>query len=194
MSVSGIFSSNYFQPNFSANQQSQVQTIKQDFQQLGQDLQAGNLSQAQQDYTTLTQAIQNGTSNANPAAQAFSALGQALQSGDLAGAQQAFATLQQDLQGGSQVGHHHHHHHHSDGGSSGSISSSSNPFAQAAQEFNALGQALQAGNLSAAQQDYAAIQQDLQAFTTTGAPQTGTNPSSNASNTPAATPTVNVTA
>lgn len=76
------------------------------WQQLGQDLQSGNLQAAQQDFATLQQAAASQV----PAAASSStqdpqqALTQALQSGNLAAAQQAFAQLQQAH------GHHHHHH------------------------------------------------------------------------------------
>jgi hypothetical protein len=70
-----------------------------DLTQLGQDLQAGNLNAAQQDFNTLT-ALGQGGPNKNGQAfsradreQDFQAIGQALQSGDLTGAQSAFANL-----------------------------------------------------------------------------------------------------
>jgi outer membrane protein assembly factor BamD (BamD/ComL family) len=97
----------------------------QQFAQLGQDLQSGNLHAAQQDYMNLQQtAQQNGaqqvgghhrghhhhgggseaasstpaTSQTNPISQAFGTLSQDLRAGNLSGAQSAFATLQNDLQ------------------------------------------------------------------------------------------------
>jgi hypothetical protein len=82
----------------------QLQTYQQqrqaDLAQLGQDLQAGNLNAAQQDFNTLTTLGQSGpnkngqTFSQADRAQDFQAIGQALQSGDLAGAQSAFASLQ----------------------------------------------------------------------------------------------------
>ena len=71
-----------------------------DLTQLGQDLQTGNLSAAQQDFTTLTALGQTGpnkngqTFGRSDRNQDSQAIGQALQSGDLAGAQSAFATLE----------------------------------------------------------------------------------------------------
>ena len=54
MSVSGISSTNAV--DYSAqNVQSRMQQFRQEFQQLGQDLQSGNLSAAQSDFATLTQ-------------------------------------------------------------------------------------------------------------------------------------------
>jgi len=72
--------------------------------------------------------------------QEFQQLGQDL---NLSAAQSDFVTLPNDLSPASST----------------STSQSSNPIAQA---FNQLSQDLQAGNLSAAQQDYASIQQDFQ--------------------------------
>ncbi len=71
-----------------------------DLAQLGQDLQAGDLKAAQQDFNTLTALGQTGPNKNGQTfqqanrAQSFQAIGQALQSGDLAGAQSAFASLQ----------------------------------------------------------------------------------------------------
>src|ERR1019366_274341 len=68
--------------------------------QLGTDLQAGNLTAAQQDFNTLTALGQSGPNKNGQTfqqagrAQDFQAIGQALQNGDLAGAQSAFATLE----------------------------------------------------------------------------------------------------
>jgi hypothetical protein len=85
----------------------QLQSYRQertaDVAQLGQDLQAGNLSAAQSDFAALTALGQSGPNkNGQTFARAdrnqdFQAIGQALQSGDLAGAQSAFATLETSL-------------------------------------------------------------------------------------------------
>jgi hypothetical protein len=70
-----------------------------DLQQLRQDLQAGNLSAAQQDFNAIQTLAQNGPfANGNAfevsqRQQDFAAVGQALQSGDLAGAQKALSQL-----------------------------------------------------------------------------------------------------
>ncbi|MGA6987011.1 MAG: hypothetical protein WBZ01_13235 [Terriglobales bacterium] len=70
-----------------------------DLTQLGQDLQAGNLNAAQQDFNTLTALGQGGPyKNGQTFARAdreqdFQAIGQALQSGDLTNAQSAFGNL-----------------------------------------------------------------------------------------------------
>ncbi|MGA2357040.1 MAG: hypothetical protein ABSG02_21300 [Terriglobales bacterium] len=70
-----------------------------DLAQLGQDLQTGNLSAAQQDFSTLTALGQTGpnkngqTFQRADRAQDFQAIGEALQSGNLADAQSAYASL-----------------------------------------------------------------------------------------------------
>lgn len=158
MSVSGISSSSLFDYNTQDVQNTQQQ-IHQEFQQLGQDLQSGNLSAAQADFADLQSLTpQSNSSSAsqssNPLAQAFSQLSQDLQSGNLSAAQQDYATIQQDLQSGaSQM--HHHHHHHGGGSSSGSQGSTFS------QMFSELGQALQSGNLSTAQQVFGSIEQEF---------------------------------
>jgi outer membrane protein assembly factor BamD (BamD/ComL family) len=179
VSIVGILASNLFSANATQNtanatqsiqnNPSKFQEIKTEFQQLGQDLQSGNLTQAQSDYATLSQkfpgASQGAATTSNiPVAQAFTHLGQDLQSGNLQGAQQDFTNLQQSLQLNSsqQVGGHHGHHHdraESSQSSSASSSQQANPISQA---FGALAQDLQAGNLSGAQSAFAALQNDLQ--------------------------------
>jgi hypothetical protein len=139
----------------------QGQNVQSEFQQLGKDLQAGNVTQAAADYTTLSQSLPASlqASSNSPLAQAFSALGQALQSGNLSAAQTAYTTIQQDVQqSAGQTSHHHHHHW---GGSASANSTASNSLTQ---DFSALGQALQSGTLSAAQAAYTTLQQDLQQF------------------------------
>lgn len=160
MSVSGI-STSLFGFN-DPSVQNKAQQIQQEFQQLGDDLQSGNLSAAQSDYATIEQLVPqsnttsatSSTESSNPLAQAFNQLGQDLQSGNLTAAQQDYANIQQDIQSQSgQVEGHGHHHHHG-GDEQNSIS----------QLFEQLGQELQSGNLSAAQQSYTALAQDLQSF------------------------------
>lgn len=164
MSVAGLSSTSLF---------SQIQEFKQEFQQLGQDLQAGNLSAAQSDFATLQQlGPQNQSSSAaqsnNSIAQAFEQLSQDLQSGNVSAAQQDFTAIQQDFQNlASQaqtqaLAHHHHH-----GGGESQIS----------QLFSQLGQALQSGSLSTAQQVYNTLQQDFANFAQRQSSQSGSNSS-----------------
>jgi hypothetical protein len=166
------------------NGRGSFQQIQSEFQQLGKDLQAGNLTQAQQDFSTLAQnfpAAQS-ASNSTPLSQAFGALSQDLQNGNLSAAQQDYATIQQDLQQQSSRRVHYHHHHH-DGGQMAS---------EIRQEFSALGQALQSGNLSPAQTAVAALEQDLPQFSGSGS---STSSSGNSSpSMPISSNSLNVTA
>ena len=76
------------------------QQIQSEFQEPGKDLQAGNLTQAQQDYATLSHNFSNAqtstaaatANNSNPVAQAFTALSQDLQNGNISGAQRTTPT------------------------------------------------------------------------------------------------------
>jgi outer membrane protein assembly factor BamD (BamD/ComL family) len=155
MSISAISGSSY---SDYSTQNSLFQQIQKEFQQLGSDLQSGNLSAAQQDYVTLQQDMSptsdSSSQSANPLEQAFSQLSQDLQSGNLTAALQDYQTIQKDLQsqasqwsqstqGTEGAGKHHHH-----GGEKNEIS----------QLMNQLGQDLQSGNLTAAQQDFSSLQ------------------------------------
>jgi hypothetical protein len=132
MSVAGISSSGLF--NYAAQGvNNNVQQFRQEFQQLGQDLQSGNLSAAQTDFATLQQSGFSAQSN-SPIAQDFKQLSQDLQSGSVPAAQQDFAKIQQDLQNQSVRGHGHHH-----GGGGGGGSSAIN------QLLEQLGQELHSG-------------------------------------------------
>jgi outer membrane protein assembly factor BamD (BamD/ComL family) len=164
MSVAGIFSSSLSSYN-PQSIQGRMQQFQQEFQQLGQDLQSGNLSAAQSDFATLQQSgpQANSTTSAqstDPIVQAFNQLSTDLKSGNTAAAQQDYATIQQDFQnqGTQSQGVHHHHHHHGGGGSQQNAIS---------QMFQQLGQDLQSGQLSAAQQAYGSLQQEFQQFAAT---------------------------
>jgi outer membrane protein assembly factor BamD (BamD/ComL family) len=156
MSVSGISSISLYNPQSTQNNFQQL------FQQLGKDLQSGDLSAAQSDFASLQQLVPQSSSTSssqstNPIAQAFNQLAQDLQSGNLSAAQQDFTTLKQDLQNQATQatqnqtqaveGHHHHH----GSGSSSDIT----------QLLNELGQSLQSGNLSSAQSAFTTLQQAL---------------------------------
>jgi outer membrane protein assembly factor BamD (BamD/ComL family) len=167
MSVSGISSSSFLDYEGQSVQNNRQQA-QQEFQQLGQDLQAGNLSAAQSDFATLQQLVPQNNENAaaqnnNPLAQAFSQLAQDLQSGNLSAAQQDFTSIQQYLQNQAQLQESQtaqsgttqtHHHHHGGGGEESEIS----------QLFDQLGQDLQSGNLTTAQQTFSTLQQLFQQF------------------------------
>ncbi len=153
MSVTGILANsllNYI-PQGTQNKISQFQ---QDLQKLGSDLSSGNLSGAQSDIGLLQQLtphLASSTQSQSNIATAFNKLASDLQSGNLAAAQQDFATLQQ---GGQNVHAHKHHMHSGSANASGTVS----------QIFSQLGQAIQSGNLSAAQQAYTTLQSDLAQF------------------------------
>jgi len=136
---------------------SQLQQFQQEFQQLGKDLTAGNLTAAQSDFATLEKDMPQTSSSAsaaqssNPIAQAFSQLAQDLKAGNLSAAQQDYANLQQDFQSHGPHWHHHHHHRAEESEES-----------QFSTLFDQLGQDLQSGNLSAAQSDWSSLQQLFQ--------------------------------
>jgi hypothetical protein len=164
MSVSGVTSSSYnpYQLN-TANS----------LQQLSKDLQSGSLSAAQSDFASLQAAFSSSptttaststaststASTSNPVAQAFNQLASDLKSGDLSGAQKAVSTLQQDLgsKDDSSATRMHNHHRFSAGVGA---SNSQNPLLQ---QITQLGQDLSSGDLSAAQQAYAALQTQVSA-------------------------------
>jgi len=116
MSISSITSSTVgpFQPT----QQSQ---FSQTFNQLTQAIQSGNLSGAQQAYSSLTQLQSQGQgpSANSPLGQALTQIGQDLQDGSLSSAQQTLQSLPQQSQQA------HGHHHHGGGGKAASSSTSS---------------------------------------------------------------------
>ncbi len=163
MSVTGVASSNFFNYATEASQ-SKAQQFRQQFLQLGQDLQSGNLSAAQADFTGLQQLNPQSTSTSSTRsnsaiAQDFSQLSQHLQSGNVTAAQQDYTNIQQDSQGSGAKAHHHHHR----GGGSG-----------ISQLLQQLGQALQSGNLSSAQQAYSSLEQEFQQFMQGGGTSSGT--------------------
>src|SRR5271156_1488241 len=121
--------------SYSAQQTNTVSSVRQDFGQLANALQSGNLQGAQRAFTKLEQlqssqpssagsgpsgAGANGTSSNNPIANDIAALGQALTSGDLTQAQAAFTQLKTDIKAAPQSGssggataiqgHHHRRH------------------------------------------------------------------------------------
>ncbi len=100
MSTAAVSSSSLYQ-----QLQTYFQQRKSDLQQLGQDLQAGDLTDAQTEYNAIQTLGQNGPFANGDAfylsnrQQDFNAIGQALQSGNLADAQQAFTQLASTFQG-----------------------------------------------------------------------------------------------
>jgi hypothetical protein len=165
MSVMGIAASSIFSFLNSASAQAKSQNFQKEFQQLGQDLSSGNLPAAQADFQALqppATASSGAQNTANSLTTAMRQLASDLQSGNLQGAQQDYATVKQDLQqAGGGMGHHHHHHH-----AGTAQDSAQSPMDQL---FSQLGQALQSGNVAAAQGAYSSLQQDFAALSgTTG--------------------------
>lgn len=153
MSVAGIASAGLSQL---ASLQRNYQQVRGEFKQLGQDLQAGNLTQAQTDFVTLSQSAASQFSGNSPVAKALNSLGQALQSGNLTAAQQAFGSLPSHLVGPCAVPHSVH---------AGAASAQQSSFSQA---LSQMGSALQASNLSAAQQAFSALQQSWKQMESNG--------------------------
>lgn len=91
---------------------SKWQNQRQNFNQLAQALQSGNLDAAKQAFSSLSSNSKTASDPNSPIAK----LGQAIQTGDVNAAQQAFASLRAG----------HHHHHGADSQSSG-VSSTSSP-------------------------------------------------------------------
>ena len=89
----------------------------------------------------------------NSIAQGFTQLSQDLKTGKLSSAQQDYAALKQEFQTHT-LRHDGHHHYQSEGSGTDPVS----------QLMGQLGQALQSGNLTSAQQAYSSLQQDLQLF------------------------------
>ncbi len=151
MSVSGI-SSTSLMDYVAQSAQNKKQELQKEFQQLGKDLQSGNLSAAQSDFATLQklqpQSSSTSSSQSSPIAQEFSQLSQDLQSGNLSAAQSDYTTLQQDFQS------HGSHHRANAKVAANAIS----------QQLSQLGQDLQSGDLTSAQQAYSALQQYFQQF------------------------------
>ena len=165
MSIAGILSSSLF--NFGSqslqntNLPSQKPQFQQEFEQLGQDLKSGDLPASQSVLTTLQQGAPQTNSaslqSSNTISQEFAQLSQDLQSGNVTAAQQAYASIQQDAKNqGTQMPPHHHH-----GSGGASSSNQQNPINQL---FSELGQDLQSGNVSAAQDAYSSMQQDFAQF------------------------------
>ena len=158
MSVAGILSS----AAFSLGAQifhNRMQNAKQEFQQLGKDLQSGNLTAAQSDFATLQQMRPQSSTTASSQgsssiSQDFNQLAADLKAGNTTAAQQDYAKIQQDFQSQGAQGHRHHHHHSGDDSSDTSSAMS--------QLVSQLGSALQSGNLSAAQQAYSSMLQNFQ--------------------------------
>jgi hypothetical protein len=160
MSISGILSS--------ANQYQIGATnpLQQQFQQLGQALQSGNLSSAQSDFATIQAAFSQpstaaGSTTSNPVQQAFNQLASDLQSGNLTAAQKDYSTVQQNFQGAhGTVSRRQFSAYHDGGGVSGGQNTLFPALGQPG--LGQVGQNPTTGTLASAQQSYVTMQQELQ--------------------------------
>jgi hypothetical protein len=131
--------SHIFDSKKSQSSHSRFQQIQNEFEQLGQDLQSGNLTLAKKDFTNLSQDIPSAQqNNKSPIAKAFGTLGQALRSPSLSAAERASSTVN------------------STGSRNGSL----------AGDLGSLEQALQSENLLSARTAFATLQKDFEQFAT----------------------------
>lgn len=172
MSVSGISSSSSLMQGLE-EWASMMQKVQSEFKQVGQDLASGNVTQAESDFTTLSQYFSNLASSSTAStssdsttstdsaslASAFSALGTDLSSGNLSAAQSDYATLQKDL--GQTANQAPPPPPPPPPSTNNSKSGDSTLLSTLLQEFSTLGTALSSGDLTSAQTAYTTIQQDL---------------------------------
>jgi len=150
MSVSAI-STNSLIPSSNQNTPINLQQFQKEFQQLGSDLQNGNLSTANQEFSSLQAIVPASTSasqSQSPVVQTFNQLGQDIRSGSLPAAQQDYGTLKTNLQ---KIALNHSHHRVHD------------PMETSQGDFQ-LGQTLQASNASTAQSAYSSLLQEIQQY------------------------------
>ena len=110
MSLAGIAATSFFSGAFAPSGPAKLEQARQEFQQLGQDLQTGNLARAQTDFKNLRQDAgsvthhhysylhANGETGQNSITRVLDQLGQALQVGNLSTAKQSYASLVEDFQ------------------------------------------------------------------------------------------------
>ncbi len=146
-----------------SNIQTAFQPIKTNLRQLAANLRAGDLTQAQSDYATLSNDIAASQLQGNETlAQDLSVVGAALEAGNLADAQAAFKTLAHDMRQLARVRHHHH-----EPRNGGALPvdigerPASGPIADA---FKTLKAALKSGNIDEAKEAYTTVRQFLQEF------------------------------
>lgn len=168
---------------------STLHQARQDFSQIYQSLQSGDLASAQQAYSSIqslqasigTQTTSSSTNSTGTTATTgavtsapstvatdWTALGQALQSGSLSTAQSAFSTLQQDASTAAQtqmqqaIQNAQSVYQLMGNGVQGTLNSSASTGNPVSNDLNALAADLQSGNTSNAQTVLAQLQQDLQ--------------------------------
>jgi hypothetical protein len=147
--------------------QNPIEEALQDYSQLANDIQNGDLTDADAAYSNLQQLVQayQGPSASNSTIQNdFTTLGQDIQAGNVTTTQSAFTQFQSDLQAAAQP-------------ASATTTPTLTPAQQVQQDYAQLESALQSGNLSGAQSAFAALQQALQ--TQTGSTTSSTSTSGN---------------
>jgi chromosome segregation ATPase len=150
MSISAISNSLHTQTQQNAALSTNLKQFQQEFQQLGQDLQSGNVSAAKGDLSTLQQlGIPGFLSSSTTVGQEFTKLSTQLQAGNVSGAEQDYTSIQQNL---AQARTHFQQ--------SGSGTSTTDTL------LKQLGNELQACSQTTAQQAYATIQQNMMPFST----------------------------
>jgi hypothetical protein len=150
MSIAPVSTNNFINTASQASHNN-LKQFQQEFQQLGSDLQSGNITAAQQDFAALGVSPATTAKATNPVLQQFQQLGQALQSGNTSAAKQDYSKVKQDISKVDRTHNHHQFHiqfHIKDG-------------SDASQSFSELGQALQSGNASLAQSSYNSLFQDF---------------------------------
>ncbi len=153
----------------SSQSQNPVEEAIQDYSQLANDIQNGDLTDAQTAYSNLQQLVQSyqGSAASNSTIQNdFTTLGQDIQSGSLSATQSAFSQLQSDLQAAVQTSSQ------SATAQTSTTQTQSQPQTQTLtlaqqvqQDYAQLESALQNGNLSGAQSAFSALEQALQTQT-----------------------------
>ncbi len=139
MSVAGIAATGLSQLS---SIQRNYQQVRGEFSQLGQDLKTGNLSQAQSDFVSLSESVAVQFGSKSPVSTALSTVGQALH-GNLPTARQTSTARATPSTASAGL----------------NCSPPGTTQNSLTQMLNQLGQALQSGNLKAAQQAYSAAQQ-----------------------------------
>ena len=156
MSVSGVGGSNSWFPSIASLNRSRTDgtaaKATSPASALGQAIGTTGFAPSGVQTVTAASGAQMNGQDANSFSQSMGTLSQALQDGDLSGAQDAFAKIAAQLKSAGVHGHHHHHHaanaNASPANGTDASGDTKDPFAVA---FGALGQALQSGDLSGAQ-------------------------------------------
>lgn len=146
MAISGITSSS----SLTADYQSSFKTRMQSMKNLESALSSGDLSAAQSAFSSLQSDATSKGGNSQ-AKTDFEALGKALETGDISAAQEAFKTIQSHAPKGGQ----------GMGGPGGPPPSSGGGADQFKSDMDALGKALESGDLDAAKSALATIQKNM---------------------------------